>query len=129
MIAATDLNPLSTPRAALLPPGGLRAAATRFPGALEVAQELDAAAQDRARTAASQLVATALVQPILAELRSSPFKSDLFHGGRGEEVFRQQLDTVLAERIASSPGFGAVETVAAQLNSGVSTGTVVDTFE
>jgi len=114
------INPLSTkiPAATAPFPRGAAQATADFAGLLDTARELDAAAQDRARTAANQLVATALVQPILEEMRSSPFKSKLFHGGRGEEVFGQQLDTVLAERIASAPGFGPGAAVAARLTGG-----------
>jgi len=129
MIAAPALNPLmnsSTSPASRLAPRGLRAATIDFVGTLETAQELDAAAQDRARTAANQLVATALVQPILAQMRSSPFKSELFHGGRGEEVFGQQLDTVLAERIASSPTLGLGSAVAERLTGGLGRGQAVN---
>ena len=113
-------NPLTTTTSAVDAPfpRGAAQATTDFAGVLATAQELDAAAEDQARTAANQLVATALVQPILAEIRNSPFKSDLFHGGRGEEVFGQQLDTLLAERIASSPGFGVGAAVATQLTGG-----------
>lgn len=114
------INPISSilPQPGAPVPRSVAQSTTDFAGVLETAQELDAAAEDRGRTAANQLVATALVQPILAELRNSPFKSDLFDGGRAEEVFGQQLDTVLAERIASSAGFGASSALVAQLSGG-----------
>lgn len=109
------LDPLPATHAPTLAPRGLPVTASDFSGSLETAQELDAAAQDRARTAANQLVATALVQPILAEVRNSPFKSDLFSGGRSEEIFGQQLDTLLAEQIAASPNLALGSVVAKQL--------------
>ncbi len=63
------------------------------------------------RTAAEQLVATTFINPMLAKMRDDPFKSDLFHGGRGEEVFGQQLDTMYSDRIVSSTDFAIVDAV------------------
>lgn len=66
-------------------------------------EKLDKLGQDReqdARDAANQLVSMAFIKPLLAQTRESPFKSDMFHGGHGEEVFQQQLDSVLADRMA-----------------------------
>jgi len=55
---------------------------------------------EEARQAASDLVATSFIKPMLAQMRDSPFKSDLFHGGSGEDRFAEHLDTELAQRIA-----------------------------
>ncbi len=63
------------------------------------------------RTAAEQLVATTFINPMLAKMRDDPFKSDLFHGGRGEEIFGQQLDTMYSDRIVSSTDFAIVDAV------------------
>lgn len=63
------------------------------------------------RKAAEQLVATTFIQPMLAKMREDPFKTDLFHGGRAEEIFGQQLDTVLSERIVSKSNFAIVDAV------------------
>ncbi len=104
------ISPLNTAQlsdsAALFPRSGAQGMSD-FAGVLEMARESDAAAKEKAQTVGNQLVATAMIQPILAELRNSPFKSDLFDGGRAEEVFGQQLDTTLADRIASSPAFSS----------------------
>ena len=64
--------------------------------------------------AADQLVSTAFVLPLLEQARQDPFKSDLFHGGRGEEVFGQQLDVIYADRITASSKFGLAEAIARQ---------------
>ena len=45
------------------------------------------------------LVSMALVLPMLKQVRSDPFKSEMFHGGFGEEVFGSQMDMVMAERL------------------------------
>ncbi len=58
------------------------------------------------REAADQLVATAFILPMLEQVRHDPFKSDMFHGGKGEEVFGQQLDVIFADNITKSANFG-----------------------
>ena len=63
------------------------------------------------RKAAEQLVATTLIQPMFAKMREDPFKNDMFHGGRTEEIFGEQLDTILAERIVSRADFSIVDAV------------------
>ncbi|GAB4197510.1 MAG: hypothetical protein Kow00105_11570 [Phycisphaeraceae bacterium] len=75
------------------------------------AQELGADRSAELRKASEQLVATTLVQPMFAQMRQDPFRSDLFHGGRTEEIFGQQLDTILAERVVSRADFAIVDAV------------------
>ena len=62
-----------------------------------------------AREAAEQLVASALLMPLLKEARNSTLKGELFHGGRGEEAFGQQLDTILADRMVQAANFPLVD--------------------
>ncbi len=57
------------------------------------------AKKDEASKAAQQFVSTALIMPMLKQLRSSTFKSEYFHGGHGEDAFGPQLDQILADRI------------------------------
>lgn len=54
---------------------------------------------DKAHKAAQQFVSSALILPLLKQMRSSTFKSDLFHGGQGEDAFGPQLDQILSDRI------------------------------
>jgi hypothetical protein len=61
------------------------------------------------REAVTRFVATTLIAPLLKQFAAEPFKSDLFHGGFAEDAFRQQLDTVLADRIAASPKLPIVD--------------------
>lgn len=92
---------------------------TRHDGAAAPVFKIGDAATDRrtatreqeARLVAEQLVASTLVLPILSQARNDPFKSDLFHGGKGEEMFGSQLDTILAERITSSSRMPIVDAV------------------
>lgn len=53
----------------------------------------------QARDTACRFVATAFFAPLLQGVRNDPLKSDLFHGGFGEDTFGQQLDTVFADAI------------------------------
>ncbi len=46
-------------------------------------------------------VAQTFYGEMLKQMRNSPFKSELFSGGRGGQVFQNQLDQKLAERMTS----------------------------
>ena len=115
VLSLDNLTPAAVP-AALNRPGG-EGFAKQFQ-ALQAQASNSAAADgidaDRAkdlRKAAEQLVATTFIQPMLAKMREDPFKSDLFHGGRTEEIFGEQLDTILSERIVSRSDFSIVDAV------------------
>lgn len=47
-------------------------------------------------------VAQSFFGEMLKQMRNSPFKSELFEGGRGGQAFQGQFDQKLAERMASS---------------------------
>ncbi|MEM9883383.1 MAG: rod-binding protein [Planctomycetota bacterium] len=74
--------------------------------------------RDEAHAAADQLVATAFVLPLLAQARNSPFRSELFDGGRAEAAFGQQLDVIFAENITRAANFGLGDAIAKRLGSG-----------
>jgi hypothetical protein len=48
----------------------------------------------------TELVGLALFLPLLKQARQSAFRSDLFHGGAGEDMFAAQLDQVIADRLS-----------------------------
>jgi len=50
--------------------------------------------------AAQKWVAQTFYGAMLKQMRNSPFKSELFSGGRGGEAFGAMLDQTLAERMA-----------------------------
>ena len=50
--------------------------------------------------AAEQLVAQTFFGTLMKHMRDSPFRSDLFDGGRGGQAFQAQLDQELAQRMA-----------------------------
>ncbi len=65
----------------------------------------------RLREASEQLVATAFVMPMLAKMRDSTLGSDRFHGGPAEDMFNQQLDTLLSEQIVRGSNLPIVDAV------------------
>lgn len=69
----------------------------RFAAMLEDVQSKD---DDEQRDAAEQLVGIALFLPLLKQARENPFKTELFHGGPGEERFAAQFDQRIADRLA-----------------------------
>jgi Rod binding domain-containing protein len=73
-----------------------------------------AAQTDRLRHAAEQLVSTALYLPLLKQARQSAFRSDLFHGGFGEDAFGAQFDQQIADRLAERTSHGLADAVAAR---------------
>ena len=122
MMAIPTPNP-TVDTAGLLgePAGGLRRGLQ--PVASAFSAELDAASdkQRQAWESADQLIASAFILPVLQEVRNSPFKTEMFSGGRGEEVFGQQLDVILAERITQSAGFGLSEALVRQFEGSTTT--------
>ena len=72
---------------------------------------------DDLRQAASSLVAITLVQPLLAQVRQDPFRSELFHGGFAEDVFGKQLDSIIAERVTQAARFPVVNAVYNQIQN------------
>ncbi|MEM1108312.1 MAG: hypothetical protein AAGH99_06445 [Planctomycetota bacterium] len=102
-------NP-ATAEAAVRPVGSDFASLLSVQGENESTEPTDAKAHNRElREAAEQLVASAFILPLLQQARNDPFKSDLFHGGRGEEAFGQQLDVIYADNITRSANFGITD--------------------
>ncbi|MHB8903087.1 MAG: rod-binding protein [Thermoguttaceae bacterium] len=56
------------------------------------------------RQAFQSFVGETLFGQMLKAARQTQNKPAYFHGGRAEEIFQQQLDQVLAEKIARSDG-------------------------
>ena len=91
--------------AGLLTDSSRQASETSAPGVVK---------NDEMREAADQLVATAFILPMLAQARHDPFKREMFHGGRAEEVFGQQLDVIFADNITKSANFGISDALVAR---------------
>lgn len=61
----------------------------------------DAQAKDHAlRATFEDFVGQTLFGEMLKSMRKTQHKPAYFHGGRGEEIFQQQLDQVLAEKLS-----------------------------
>lgn len=60
------------------------------------------AQDEELRTAFQSFVGQALFGQLLKAMRKTVGKPAYFHGGRAEEIFQQQLDQVLAEKIAGA---------------------------
>ena len=69
------------------------------------------AKEKQLKDAANQLVSVAFIKPMMAQMRESPFKNEMFHGGQGETVFQEHLDTVLADRVASRSRFSIADAI------------------
>jgi hypothetical protein len=68
------------------------------------------------RKVAGDLVANALILPVLKQNRRSVWsQNSLFSGGTGEKTFGPQFDMQLADRIAHSPRMGVTAAVANRL--------------
>lgn len=68
-----------------------------------------------ARTQAEIFVSQAFFGTLLRQMRESPFKSDLFEGGRGGQAFGSLYDQHLAERMASGAGKSLVNSIVRHL--------------
>src|SRR5262249_14926397 len=85
----------------MVSPGGasLPARQEQFSGIMTGAKAGAQTPQERARTAAEQLVATALVQPVLKQLRESNNAAPPFAPNQAERTFRSLFDAAIAQRM------------------------------
>lgn len=86
-----------------------------FSAVLSRARHDDADPETRARTAAEQLVSTALVQPIFKRLRDSNNAAPPFGPGKVERTFGPMLDATLAQRMVGSQRWGLVDALARRM--------------
>ena len=61
-----------------------------------------ASTEEPLREAFQQFVGNTLFGQMLSAMRETLDKPAYFHGGQGEEIFQQQLDQVLVERITEA---------------------------
>lgn len=67
--------------------------------------------RDQIREVAGEFVAIAFFDPLFKQIREDPLRSDLFSGGRGEEVFQPQLHAELSRRMAHARSMPLVEAI------------------
>ena len=66
------------------------------------------------REAADRIVGSAFYGTLLRIQRESGFKGPYGHGGRGEEVFRAQLDQIFAEQAGRARSFSLSDNIVAR---------------
>ncbi|MGE0481723.1 MAG: hypothetical protein AB7Q17_14755 [Phycisphaerae bacterium] len=72
------------------------------------------------RQAAGQMLADLFFKPLLAEMRKLPFGKEFGGGGRTEEIFGEQLDQQIADRVAVADRGGIAKRLIARLEGAAS---------
>lgn len=67
--------------------------------------------EKKMRGVVGEFAGMAFYQTLLSQARNTSLRSDLFHGGRGEEVFGSRFDALLAERLAEADQPGLVDAI------------------
>lgn len=109
------------PNATIAPRSRLADDQRGFAGVLARAHEASGAA--RPREAAEQFVASALVEPVLKQLRETNHATEPFAPNAAERSFRGLMDAQLAQRLVRSSHWGLVDRVAATLEKHASKAT------
>jgi Rod binding domain-containing protein len=66
-------------------------------------------------------VAQTFYGTMLKQMRQSPFKSDLFDGGRGGQVFQEMLDQKLADHMSRNAAPKLVDSIVQKIERGKAT--------
>ncbi len=66
------------------------------------ANRLPSVGDDEARETFDRFVGQTVFGQLLKSMRKTVGKSAYFHGGRAEEIFQQQLDEVVAEKLSDA---------------------------
>jgi len=85
-------------------------------GSLERLQAVPAGHEDAQRQA-QVFVSQAFFGTLLKQVRESPFKSELFSGGRGGQAFGSLYDQQLAERMAAGAGSKLVDSIVRRIEA------------
>lgn len=75
------------------------------------------------RKAADEMVAATFYGPMMKMARENPFKGDIGHGGRGEDMFGAQLDMALAKKASGSLKCDLSEAIVKTYAKGINRGT------
>ena len=63
------------------------------------------------RDAIDQTVGLVFYGTLLKTMRNSPLKGTIGHGGRGEEIFQNQLDQLFVERASGARSYSLNDTI------------------
>ena len=85
-------------------------------GSLDKLQAVPMAHED-ARKQAQTFVSQAFFGTLLKQMRNSPFKSEIFSGGRGGEAFGSLYDQQLSERMANGVGSKLVDSIVRKIEA------------
>ena len=110
---------ITPPQAAALPnplgnamPNAPTAPEKAFEAEAQDLRQITRSPDRQIQTAASQLVATTFLQPLMKMAAESPLNSDLFGTGVANTAFREQLHTVYAERVTDAAQFPLTQRIA-----------------
>jgi hypothetical protein len=106
------LEPLNPPPAPLLPLGD--GSTAFYPGGSSRPPKSE---HDKIQEQARKWVSQTFYGTLLKQMRDSPFKSELFSGGRGGQAFTPMLDQHLADRMARSSDSKLVKAIARKLEA------------
>lgn len=82
----------------------------------EIGRTLESQDDRQIRQAAVQMASTLFFQPLLQEMRKAGAGAGIAHGGRGEDVFGEQLDLRIADSVAGSNPGGITALIAEKLD-------------
>jgi len=77
----------------------------------------DSSQHDQLTAQAQKWVAQTFYGAMLKQMRESPFKSEVFSGGRGGQAFSSMLDQHLADHMSRSAGSKLVNVIARKLEA------------
>jgi Rod binding domain-containing protein len=108
---------LTTPRSAETRSADAGSGETRSAASVNSAEALKGASgKSEVREAFDSFVGETFYAQMLKSMRKTVTKPAYFHGGRGEEVFRSQLDQVLAEKMAKADSGGLSDSMFEQFS-------------
>ena len=70
------------------------------------------------RKSINEFVGLVFYGQLLKAMRNSPLKSDIGHGGRGEDIFAGQLDIELSQQVGRASGSGLSDAIYRRLRRG-----------
>ncbi len=79
-------------------------------------QDRSPTSDQKLETVARQLVGSTFFGTLLKQMHDSPFKSEIFSGGRGEQAFSPLMDQQMIERMSRGAGDKLVKKIVKQFH-------------